>query len=95
MQKEDGQITHERSYQDRDTARNAQEFAIRHAQDLERLRVLLVLPLPHQLRVEGRIAGIQDGRRPVLVRRDEAAQLLRRNVRPRVLMLDRLDGRRA
>jgi len=37
MQKEDGQITHERSSQDRDTARNAQAFAIRHAQESRQL----------------------------------------------------------
>src|SRR5690349_9698708 len=52
---------------------------------LEVARVLLVLALPHELRIERRVARIPHLRGRLLVLLDEAAQLLRRNVRPRVL----------
>jgi len=51
----------------------------------ERGLVLLVLPCPHELRVERRIARIEHRLRRLLVLGDEVAKLLGGNVDPRVL----------
>ena len=63
---------------------------------LERARILLVLPFPHELRIERRIARIAHRLRRLLVFRDEVAQLLGRNVDARIfLVANRRDlGRR-
>ena len=66
----------------------------RHDRHGEVGAVLLVLALPDELRVERRVARIQHVLRCGFVRGDEIAQLLSRDVLARVLVLDRLDGRR-
>jgi hypothetical protein len=67
----------------------------RHDRHRERLGVLRVLALPHKLRVERGVARVEHGARLLLVLHHEVAQLFRRDVDPRVLVADRLDGRRA
>ena len=58
--------------------------------DGQGLPVLLVLPLPHQLRIERQIPRIKHRLRLLLDQK--VAQLLRRNILPRILMLDGLNG---
>jgi hypothetical protein len=53
--------------------------------------ILLVLALPYQLRIEGGIAGIENGLGLVLVGLDEAAQLARGNVGALIFVVHRLD----
>ena len=60
--------------------------------DFEWLAVLLIFPLPYELRVERWIAGIEHLRRLGLVRGDEVAEFLGRDVLPGLLVPD--GGRR-
>jgi hypothetical protein len=53
--------------------------------------VLFVLTLPDQLRVERRVARVEDGPGPLLVLGDEVAQLLRGDVLALVLVADGVD----
>ena len=63
----------------------------RHHGDGQVLAVLLVLAVPHELRVERRVAGVEHRLRGLLIVGDEVAQLLGGDVRPLVLVADRLD----
>src|ERR1041385_1932419 len=66
----------------------------RHHEHCQVLLILLLLSLPHQLRIERGIAGVQQRLRSGLVLLDETAQLLGRDVHPLVLVADDLDGAR-
>lgn len=64
-----------------------------HRRDFERLLILLILALPNQLRVERRIAGIEqtrefNGLRALLIVSHEVPQLFGGNIRALVFVLD-------
>src|SRR3990172_7614110 len=63
--------------------------------DFEGLLVLLVFPFPNELGVKGRIPGIENLLRALLVLLDETPQFLRRDVHPLLLLvLQRVDRSR-
>lgn len=56
------------------------------------LPILLILPLPHQLRVQGRVARIQRIIRPILLMNKEIPILNRRIILPLVLVFGVVDA---
>ena len=63
----------------------------RNDRDGQVLAVLVVLTLPHKLRVERRVTGIKHRLRRPLIIGHEVAKLLRRDVRPLLFVPDGVD----